>query len=92
MCAETCTHSANCADDRRDSSGAALGPVLDMPVMVQRQVHSSRLSRSSTSQRQFPLVQTVQQTTDIPLLQFIDKVFDVPFVHVQQFHAQHLST
>ena len=34
-CAETGTHSANCAADRRDSSGAALGPVLDMPV-VQR--------------------------------------------------------
>ena len=35
-CAETGTHSANCAADRRDSSGAALGPVLDMPVVVQR--------------------------------------------------------
>ena len=35
MWAETGTHSANCAADRRDSSGAALGPVLDMPV-VQR--------------------------------------------------------
>ena len=44
-----CTHSANCADDRRDSSGAALGPVIDMPVVVQRHMHSPRVSRSSTS-------------------------------------------
>ena len=36
MRAETGTHSANCAADRRDSSGAALGLVLDMPVIVQR--------------------------------------------------------
>ena len=35
-CSETGTHSANCAADRRDSSGAVLGPVLDMPVIVQR--------------------------------------------------------
>ena len=35
-CAETGTHSANCAADRRDSPVAALGPVLDMPVIVQR--------------------------------------------------------
>ena len=43
MCAETRTHSANCAVLRRDSSGAALGPVLDMPVIVQRQVRSLRV-------------------------------------------------
>ena len=36
MRAETSTHSANCADDRRDSPGAAPGLVLDMPVIVQR--------------------------------------------------------
>ena len=35
-CAEAGTHSANCAHDRRDPSGAALGPYLDMPVIVQR--------------------------------------------------------
>ena len=35
-CSETGTHSENCAADRRVSSGAALGPVLDMPVTVQR--------------------------------------------------------
>ena len=48
MRAETCTHSANCADDRRDSPGDALGPVLDMPGFVQRHMHSPRVSRSST--------------------------------------------
>ena len=45
----TCTHSANCADDRRDFPGAALGPVFDMPVVVQRHMHCPRVSRSSTS-------------------------------------------
>ena len=39
--AETSTHSANCAADRRDSSGAALGPVLDMPRYCATQVRSS---------------------------------------------------
>ena len=43
------TYSANCADDRRDSPGVALGPVLDMPVVVQRHMHSPRMSRSSTT-------------------------------------------
>ena len=47
--AVTCTHSANCADDRRVFSGAALGPVLDMPVVVQLHMHCPRVSRSSTS-------------------------------------------
>ena len=42
LCCRDGYHSANCADDRRDSSGAALGPVLDMPVIVQRQLRSSR--------------------------------------------------
>ena len=41
--------SANCADDRRDSPGAALGRVLDMPVVVHRHMHSPRMSRSSTT-------------------------------------------
>ena len=31
--AATCTHSANCADDRRDSSGAVLGPGLTCPLL-----------------------------------------------------------
>ena len=39
----------NCADDRRDSPGDALGPVLDMPIVLQRHMHSPRMSRSSTS-------------------------------------------
>ena len=39
--AETCTHSANCADDRRDSPGAARGEVPQTQFIVrceQRQV------------------------------------------------------
>ena len=36
--AETGTHCANCAVLRRDSSSAAPGLVLDMPVIVHRQV------------------------------------------------------
>ena len=35
--------------DRRDSPVAVLGPGVDMPVIVQRHMHNSRLSRSSTS-------------------------------------------
>ena len=42
------------------------------------------LGQEHSSQRQFPLVQTVQQTTEILPLLFIDKVFDVSVVHVQQ--------
>ena len=43
--AVTCTHSANCADDRQDFPGAALGPVFDMPVVVQRHMHCPRSRR-----------------------------------------------
>ena len=32
MCAETCTHSANCAEDRRDPTGAVLGQCLRLVV------------------------------------------------------------
>ena len=39
---------------------------------------------SVVAQRQFPLVLTVQQTTEIPQLQSIDEVFDVSVVQVQQ--------
>ena len=63
--AVTCTHSANCADDRRDFPGAALGPVFDMPVVVQRHMHCPRVSRSSISvvaQMQSPMVLVVQKT------------------------------
>ena len=86
MRAETCTHSANCADDRRYSPGAVLGPGVDMPVIVQRHMHNSRLSRSSTSlswRRGCPLVLTVQKTIVIPLMQSIDKVVDIPVGQVQ---------
>ena len=68
MRAETRSHSANCADDRRESSGAALGPVLDMSVVV-------------LAHRQFPLVQTVQNSVKVPHSLF-DMMIDVLFVVV----------
>ena len=77
----------NCADDRRDSPGVVLGLGVDMPVIVQRHMHSSRLSRSSTSlswRRGCPLVLTVQKTIVIPLMQSIDKVVDVTVGQIQQ--------
>ena len=76
MRAETSTHSANCAHDRRDYSGAALGPVLDMPILVPRQVRSSwcqgrqHLCRGANAVSLGP----VQKTIEILQLQFIDKV------------------
>ena len=42
------------------------------------------VDRSVVAQRQFSLVPTVQQTTEILQLQFIDKVFDVSVVQVNQ--------
>ena len=57
--AETGTHSGNCAVLRRDSSGAVLGLVVGVPVVVQRQVRSllgNVVDISVVAQRQFPLV------------------------------------
>ena len=79
MCAETSTHSANCPVLRRDSPGAALGPVLDMPVIVQRQMHSLRVKVvdiSVVAQKQFPLV-LFRKPLRVLQLQIIDKVLDV---------------
>ena len=59
MHAATSTHSPNCAADRRDSSGAALGPVLDMLVIVQRRcgVRGVKVvDISVVAQMLFPLV------------------------------------
>ena len=59
-----------------------------MPVVVQRQVRSLRgnvVDMSVVAQKQFPLVLTVQKTIVVLQLQFIDKVFDVSVVQVQQF-------
>ena len=41
-------HSANCAEDRRDSSGAVLG-LVGTPVVVQRQVRGSDSAENSGS-------------------------------------------
>ena len=65
-CAETGTHSANCEADRRDSSGAVLGPFLDRCEVRGVKV----VDISVVAQMQFPL------TTEILHLQFIDKMFD----------------
>ena len=78
MRAETSTHSANCAADRRDSSGAALGPVLDMLVTVQSGAQFAcqdcrHLCRGAEAVSLGPC----QKTLEILQLQFIDKVFDV---------------
>ena len=76
MRAEANTNSANCAHDRRDYSCAVLGLVVDVPVIVQRQVRSSRSSRSSTSlswcRGSFPWCSP--KTTEILQLQSVDKV------------------
>ena len=85
--AVTCSHSANCADDRRDFPGAALGPVIDMPVAVQRHMHSPRVSRSSTSlswRRGFLLGPECSGNHVIHQLQSIEKVVDVTVGQVQQ--------
>ena len=83
-------HSANCAGDRRDSSGAALGLVLDMPVVVHRSGANFAVVKvvdiSVVAERQFPFVLTVQKTTVILQLQFIDKVF----FYVSVVQVQHV--
>ena len=90
MRAETCTHSANYADDRQDSPGAVLGPGVDMPVIVQRHMHISRLSRSSTSlswRRSCPVVLIAQKNIEILHLQSIEKVVDVSLGRSSRFHV-----
>ena len=77
--AVTCTHSANCADDPRDFPGAALGPVIDMPVVVQRGAQivcpgRRHLCRGADAD---PFGPSVQKIIEILQLQFIDKVVDV---------------
>ena len=64
---------------RRPSSfpGVALGPVLDMPVVVQRHI-------SVVAQMLFPMVLTVQKYIEIPQLLSIEKVVDVSVGQVQQ--------
>ena len=78
-CSETGTHSANCAADRRDSSGAALGPVLDKPVIVQRGAQfvlqgRRHLRRGADADSYGP---SIQKNIEILQLQYIDKVIDV---------------
>ena len=47
--AETCTHSANCAEDRRDSTGAVLGQCLRLASVVSASVRHPSLTRSTPS-------------------------------------------
>ena len=54
------------------SPGVALGPVLDMPVVVQSHMHCSGVKVvdiSVVAQMQSPMVLTVQNTIQIPSLQ-----------------------
>ena len=69
----TCTHSANCAADRRDSPGAILDRV-DMSVVVQRQVRSLGCQgrRHPVVTQAILMVSTVLNTIEILQLQFID--------------------
>ena len=78
--AETCTYSANCADDRRNSLGDALGPVPDKPVIVQRGAQFVLAGRRHLRRvaEQIPMVPLFRKT-EILQLQYIDKVFDVGF-------------
>ena len=59
----------------------ALGLVIDMPVIV----HVKVVDIPVVTQRLFPTVQFILQTTVILQLQSIDKVVDRPGVQVQQF-------
>ena len=74
--AETGTHSANCAAGRPVSSGAALGPVLDVPVIVQRGAQFAcrgrrHLCRGADAD---PFGPCVQKIMEILQLQYIDRV------------------
>ena len=73
--------SANCAADRRDSSGAVLGPVLDMPVIVQRDaqfvLQGRRHLRCGADADSYG--PSIQKNIEILQLQYIDKVIDVGF-------------
>ena len=88
MWAETGTHSANCAADRRVSSGAALGLVLDMPV-VQRGAQFAcqgrrHLCRGADAD---PFIPSVQKIIESLQLQYIDNVIDVGFAGPAVFGA-----
>ena len=48
-------------EDRGDSRSAVLDKVVDMPIMVQRQV---------------PMIQSVQKTVEDPQMQYMDKIVD----------------
>ena len=73
--------------DRRVSPGVALGPVIDMPVVVQCHMHRSGIKVvdiSVVAQMQSPMVLIVQKTIEILSLQSIGKVVDVTVGQVQQ--------
>ena len=57
--------SHRCSSGRRDFPGAALGPGIDMPLVVQRHMHSSGVKVvdiSVVAQMQSPMVLVVQKT------------------------------
>ena len=72
----------------------------DMLVGVQRQMSMAQTVEETmkvvdvpvVAQRQIPIVvQTIQKTTDIPQLQCIDKVIDVPVVSVAQAQQMQIA-
>ena len=80
---------SQCKLCRRPSSlpGVALGPVLDMPVVVPRHMHSPRVSRSSTTLswcRGCLLGPGCSENHEILQLQSIEKVVDVSVGLIQQ--------
>ena len=75
----------NCAADRRDSSGAALGPVLDMPV-VQRGAQFVCQGRRHR-RRGEDTDSYIQKNMEILQLQYIDKVIDIWFAGPAVFGA-----
>ena len=82
LCAETGTHSANCAADRRVSSGAAL--LLCNVVHSPRVQGRRHLCRGADAD---PLGPSVHKIIEFLQLQYIDKVIDVWFAGPAVFGA-----
>ena len=74
-------HSANCAEDRCDRTGAVLGPV-GIPVVVQRQV--LRFTEQKTVE--VPQLQCSDRVVDVPAAVHRQGL-DVPVILQRQVHA-----
>ena len=72
----TCTHSANCAADRRDALGAVLGPAVTCPLLCNAKctvLGCQSCRHPCRDAKAILMVWTVQKTIEILQLQFIDK-------------------